>query len=271
TALVPSQVNEILYLSGYIDGKEKYFWLIMEDKQVQNMISLNLPDVEQQEAEQLNHSSAIIDNQAPSLTLISEFILTAITAGDTPGYYFYNPQEHYLYFQKDNGLSGSQAQLVATNIKSLFPINNKFFSLREDGVFSLLDNQGRNVLLGVSVDWLREHSDNVKQELDDLIYEMPHSTDHIMLQGLQDREGNPIRSWYDSIAGRIVRCGSSLDVNHDLVYLGLSEDQREALIYDNDEQQQYSFLQPPTVMLTPTETGLSITDLPEDSLWAALA
>lgn len=92
-----------------------------------------------------------------------------------------------------------------------------------------------------------------------------------MLQGVQDREGNLIRSWYDSIAGRIVRCGSSLDVNHNLVYLELSEDQREALIYDNDEQRQYNFLQPPTVMLTPTEIGLSSTDLTEDTLWVALA
>lgn len=51
------------------------------------------------------------------------------------------------------------------------------------------------------------------------------------------RRGDPIRAWYDSIAGRIVQAGSSVDANHDLVYLGLSEDRREALIYDNDEQQ----------------------------------
>ena len=61
---------------------------------------------------------------------------------------------------------------------------------------------------------------------------------------------------------------ASLDTNHDLVYLGLSADRRNALIYDNDEQQQYSFLQPTTVTLTPTESGLLISDIPANPLWA---
>lgn len=92
-----------------------------------------------------------------------------------------------------------------------------------------------------------------------------------MLHGLQDQAGDPIRAWYDSIAGRIVQAGSSVDANHDLVYLGLSEDRREALIYDNDEQQQYRFLQPAIVTLTPTESGLLISDIPADPLWATFA
>lgn len=62
--------------------------------------------------------------------------------------------------------------------------------------------------------------------------------------------------------------GASLDANHDLVYLGLYTDRQNALIYNNDEQQQYSFLQSTTVTLTPTESGLLISDIPADPLWA---
>ncbi|WGO84297.1 hypothetical protein [Arsenophonus apicola] len=135
----------------------------------------------------------------------------------------------------------------------------------------MLDNEGKNVLIGVSQDWLRQHSDDVILYLNKLIDAMPHTADYIMLQGLHDREGNPIRGWYDNIAGRIVQGGSSLDANHDLVYSGLSKDRSEALIYDNDEQQQYRFLQPANVTLTPTESGLLISDIPADPLWAAFA
>ncbi|HGJ5874099.1 MAG TPA: TcdA/TcdB pore-forming domain-containing protein [Arsenophonus apicola] len=231
--LVPSRVAEVLYLSGYIDKQKQHYWLIPTANHGHKVIRLNLPTLVEQEEVPLPNDDTIV-NQSLSLAPLSEFILAATTMGESPGYYFYNFQKHTLYFQPDDGLSNNQAQLVATNIKTLFPINNKLFSLRQNGIFSLLDNQGRNVLLGVSQDWLRQHSVDVTLELEKLIETMPHSADHIMLQGLQDRDGNPIRGWYDSLAGRIVQGGSSLDANHDLVYLGLSKDQREALIYDND-------------------------------------
>ncbi|HGJ5863758.1 MAG TPA: hypothetical protein ACHBZ9_11845 [Arsenophonus nasoniae] len=262
---------DTLYLSGYLDGQEKYYWIITKDKHVHKTISLNLPKVKPQTTDPLDPANELPESQLPSLTVMTEFILAANTTGDAPSYYFYNPQKHELYFQSDDGLSHNQAQLVASNIKSLFPINNKLFSLRDDGAFSLLDNQGKNVLLGVSQEWLRQHHDDAKLELDKLIKAMPYSTDYLMLHGLQDQAGDPIRAWYDSIAGRIVQAGSSVDANHDLVYLGLSEDRQEALIYDNDEQQQYRFLQPAIVTLTPTESGLLISDIPADPLWATFA
>ena len=87
------------------------------------MISLNLPKIKPLEAEPLNHANDLKDSQS-----LSEFILAAATKGESPSYYFYNPLKHELYFQPDDGFSNSQAQLVATNIKSLFPINNKLFS-----------------------------------------------------------------------------------------------------------------------------------------------
>ncbi|WGL97611.1 TcdA/TcdB pore-forming domain-containing protein [Arsenophonus sp. aPb] len=268
-AFIPSRLAKIVYLSGYNDGQEQHYWLITEDPYAQNMIRLNL--VTQSESDVLPHTDVVIANQAQSSASLAEFILVATTTGESTGYYFYHPQTHALYFQPDNGLSNSQAQLVANNIRSLFPINNKLFCQREDGIFSLLDNQGKNILIGISQDWLRQHNDNVILDLHKLINGMPDSADYIMLQGLQDRDGNPIRGWYDSKAGRIVQAGSSLDANHDLVYLGLSEDRQEALIYDNDEQQQYRFLQPANVTLTPTENGLLISDIPTDPLWAAFA
>ena len=46
---------------------------------------------------------------------------------------------------------------------------------------------------------------HVKLELDNLIYKIPYSADYIILQGLQDREGNSIRAWYDSIATQMWR------------------------------------------------------------------
>jgi len=267
--LIPSRLAEIVYLSGYKDGQEQHYWLITKGKYVNNVIRLNL--VAQSERDAQPHTDMVIANQTQLSAPLSEFILVATTVGESTGYYFYNPQTHALYFQPDNGLSNSQAQLVASNIQSLFPINNKLFCQQEGGIFSLLDNQGKNVLLGVSQDWLRQHSDDVILDLNKLIDAMPNSADYLMLQGLQDREGNPVRAWYDSKAGRIVQGGSSLNANHDLVYLGLSEDRQEALIYDNDEQQQYRFLQPANVTLTPSESGLLISDIPTDPLWATFA
>ena len=48
---------------------------------------------------------------------------------------------------------------------------------------------------------------HVKLELDNLIYKIPYSIQPIIiiLQRLQDREGNSIRAWYDSIATQMWR------------------------------------------------------------------
>ncbi|QBY44560.1 TcdA/TcdB pore-forming domain-containing protein [Arsenophonus nasoniae] len=267
--LIPSQLAEIVYLSGYNDGQRQHYWLITKGQYENNVIHLNL--VAQSERDALPHADEVIANPAQRSASLAEFILVATATGESTGYYFYNPQTHALYFQPDNGFSNSQAQLVASNIRSLFPINNKLFCQREDGIFSLLDNQGKNVLIGVSQDWLHQHSDRVILDLNKLIDAVPHAADYLILQGLQDREGNPVRAWYDSNVGCIVQAASSLDSNHELIYLGLSNDRREALIYDNDEQQQYRFLQPTNVTLTPTETGLLISDIPADPLWATFA
>ncbi|WGO84296.1 TcdA/TcdB pore-forming domain-containing protein [Arsenophonus apicola] len=123
--LIPSRLAEVVYLSGYNDGQEQHYWLITEGKYVNNVIRLNLPTGTQREGDILPSADATMANQSPSLAVLPEFILAATTTGWKSGCYFYNPHQHTLYFQLGNGLSDIQAQLVATNIKTLFPINNK--------------------------------------------------------------------------------------------------------------------------------------------------
>nr|WP_323864933.1 TcdA/TcdB pore-forming domain-containing protein [Xenorhabdus sp. Flor] len=233
---------EVISLSGRVAGVDRHYWLQTDGKQLQNVVRMNRINPDQEDAGIL----AELKEKNPALDLLAltaDFTLVFTTAGDKPGYYFYSHQRHSLYFQQDNGLSGTPASKVtADDIRSVSIANNQLVALSSSGVLWRADDQGSTRLIGVTADWLLQpHEQGLTAALRQLARDNPDQFNALLLLGLQDRDGKPVSAWYDSKADRVVQGRVGLNTEHTRVYLGLAEaeDGRQAWIFDTDNHQLY--------------------------------
>ncbi|MDC9620245.1 TcdA/TcdB pore-forming domain-containing protein [Xenorhabdus sp. XENO-7] len=229
---------EVISLSGRVAGVDRHYWLQTDGKQLQNVVRMNRINPDQEDADIL----AELKKKNPALlALTADFTRVFTTTGDKPGYYFYSHQRHSLYFQKDNGLSGTPASKVAVDdIRSVSIANKQLVALSSRGVLWLADDQGSIRLIGVTADWLQQpHQNGLTAALSQLARDNPDRFSTLLLLGLQDSNGKPISAWYDSTAGRVVQGGVGLITEHTLTYLGLAEDGSQAWIFDTDNHQLY--------------------------------
>ncbi|MBC8944526.1 TcdA/TcdB pore-forming domain-containing protein [Xenorhabdus indica] len=233
---------EVISLSGRVAGMDKHYWLQTDGKQPQNMVKMNRVNPDQEDAGIL---AELKKKNSDLQTLTADFTLVFTTTGAKPGYYFYSHQRHSLYFQQDNGLSGSPASKVAVDdIRSVSIANKQLVVLSSGGMLWLADDQGSIRLIGVTVDWLLQpHQQGLTAALRQLARDTPDQFSTLLLQGLQDRDGKPVSAWYDSKADLVVQGRVGLNTEHTLVYLGLAEaeaeDGRQAWIFDTDNHQLY--------------------------------
>ncbi|WP_241826198.1 TcdA/TcdB pore-forming domain-containing protein [Photorhabdus khanii] len=218
---VKGSLAEVISLSGQVAGVDRHYWLQTDGKQLQNVVRMNRinPDL---------------------LTLTADFTYVFTTAGDKPGYYFYSHQRHSLYFQQDNGLSGTPAsKLSVDDIRSVSIVNKQLVALSSNGKLWLADDQGSLRLIGVTADWLLQpHHQGLTDALSQL-RDTPDQFSTLLLLGLRDRDGKPVSAWYDRKADLVVQGRVGLNTEHTLVYLGLAEDGRQAWIFDTDNHQLY--------------------------------
>lgn len=195
----------VVSVVGKKDNRQQRCWLFMGKQGFQAAVIANVPVV------------------------LQDIELAFVTPTDNPGYYFYSQSAQHLYFQENNGLSGTPANLVLTDkIKSVFRQNQQAFALTNKGVLWLLNNQGGAQLAGLMEEWLHLHWKTLTEDLATLSGFTPYKLDNLLLQGMQDSAGNPVVAWYDSVAGRVVQSGSNVDAKHRLHYLGLADDLRQA-------------------------------------------
>ncbi len=145
---------EVIGLSGRVAGVDRHYWLQTDGKQLQNVVRMNRINPNQEDASIL----ADLKKKNPDLlALTADFTRVFTTAGDKPGYYFYSHQRHSLYFQQDNGLSGTPAsKLAVDDIRSVSIANKQLVALSSSGKLWLADDQGSIRLIGVTADWLRQ-------------------------------------------------------------------------------------------------------------------
>lgn len=206
----------VVSVVGKKDNRQQRCWLFMGKQGFQAAVIANVPVV------------------------LQDIELAFVTPTDNPGYYFYSQSAKHLYFQENNGLSGTPANLVLTDkIKSVFRQNQQAFALTSKGVLWLLNNQGGAQLAGLMEEWLHLHWKTLTEDLATLSGFTPHKLDNLLLQGMQDSAGNPVVAWYDSVAGRVVQSGSNVDAKHRVDYLGLADDLRQAWFFDMDSQTVY--------------------------------
>ncbi|WP_262947601.1 TcdA/TcdB pore-forming domain-containing protein [Xenorhabdus indica] len=231
---------EVISLSGRVAGVDKHYWLQTDGKQPQNVVRMNRVDPDQEDAGIL---AELKKKNSDLQALTADFTLVFTTTGAKPGYYFYSHQRHSLYFQQDNGLSGSPASKVAVDdIRSVSIANKQLVVLSSGGMLWLADDQGSIRLIGVTVDWLLQpHQQGLTAALRQLARDTPDQFSTLLLLGLQDRDGKPVSAWYDSKADLVVQGRVGLNTEHTLVYLGLAEaeDGRQAWIFDTDNHQLY--------------------------------
>ncbi|MEX0446748.1 TcdA/TcdB pore-forming domain-containing protein [Xenorhabdus sp. SGI246] len=234
---------EVISLSGRVAGIDKHYWLQTDGKQPQNVVRMNRINPDQEDASIL---AELKKKNSDLQALTADFTLVFTTTGDKPGYYFYSHQRHSLYFQQDNGLSGTPASKVAVDdIRSVSIANKQLVVLSSEGMLWLADDQGSIRLIGVTADWLQFQShqkadkESLTAALSQLVRDNPDRLSTLLLLGLQDSNGKPISAWYDSTAGRVVQGGVGLITEHTLTYLGLAEDGSQAWIFDTDNHQLY--------------------------------
>ncbi|WP_340622197.1 TcdA/TcdB pore-forming domain-containing protein [Xenorhabdus siamensis] len=240
---VKGSLAEVISLSGRLADVDRHYWLQTDGKQPQNLIRMNRVNPDQEDAGIL---AELKKKNADLQALTPDFTLVFTTTGDKPGYYFYSHQRHSLYFQQDNGLSGTPASKVAVDdIRSVSIANKQLVVLSSGGILWLADDQGSIRLIGVTADWLQLQShqkadkESLIAALSQLVRDNPDRLSTLLLLGLQDSNGKPISAWYDSTAGRVVQGGVGLITKHTLTYLGLAEDGSQAWIFDTDNHQLY--------------------------------
>ncbi|CDL86199.1 conserved hypothetical protein [Xenorhabdus cabanillasii JM26] len=233
---------EVISFSGRVAGVDRHYWLQTDGRQLQNVVRMNRINPDQEDAgilDKLKKKNPALD----LLALTADFTLVFTTAGDKPGYYFYSHQRHSLYFQQDNGLSGTPASKVAVDdIRSVSIANNQLVVLSSSGVLWRADDQGSIRLIGVTADWLLQpHQKGLTAALSQLVRDTPDQFSTLLLLGLQDRDGKPVSAWYDSKEELVVQGRVGLNTEHTLVYLGLAkaENGRQAWIFDTDNHQLY--------------------------------
>ncbi|WGJ62510.1 hypothetical protein [Wolbachia endosymbiont of Frankliniella intonsa] len=111
-----------------------------------------------------------------------------------------------------------------------------------EGALWSLDDQGTAKLASVNADWLSYHRQNLIKDLGQLAHDTTSKFNNLLLLGMQDSDGNPVNAWYDSVADLVIQGGSNLNAEHNLVYLGLDNDEKQAWIFDDNDQRVY--LQP---------------------------
>ncbi|WP_339057742.1 TcdA/TcdB pore-forming domain-containing protein [Candidatus Regiella endosymbiont of Tuberolachnus salignus] len=209
-------IGPVVSVSGKQNNREQRCWLFVGEQGLQAAVIANLP------------------------VMLQDIELAFVTPTDNSGYYFYSQSAHHLYFQENNGLSGTPATLVdIDNIKSVFKQNQQAFALTDEGVLWLLNNQGSAQLAGLMPEWLHLHRQELMARLEQLSGSTPHKLNNLLLPGIQDSAGYPVIAWYDSVAGRVVQSGSNVDAKHRLHYLGLTHDSRQAWLFDMDSQRLY--------------------------------
>ncbi|QTL41174.1 Mcf protein [Xenorhabdus budapestensis] len=236
---VKGSPSEVISLSGRVAGVDRHYWLQTDGKQLQHVVKMNRINPDQEDAGILDE---LKKKNSDRLALTADFTLVFTTTGDKPGYYFYSHQRHRLYFQRDNGLSGTPASKVAVDdIRSVSIANKQLVALSSSGLLWLADDQGSIRLIGVTADWLllQSHQKGLTVALSQLAQDNPDRFSTLLLLGLQDSNGKPISAWYDSTAGRVVQGGVGLITEHTLTYLGLAEDGSQAWIFDTDNHQLY--------------------------------
>ncbi|MDE9520039.1 hypothetical protein KKJ17_20675, partial [Xenorhabdus bovienii] len=71
---------------------------------------------------------------------------------------------HSLYFQQDNGLSGTPVSKVAIDdIRSVSIVNKQLVALSSWGMLWLAGDQGSVRLIGVTTDWLQLQQKKLQQ------------------------------------------------------------------------------------------------------------
>ncbi|WP_237387987.1 TcdA/TcdB pore-forming domain-containing protein [Xenorhabdus sp. Sc-CR9] len=255
---------EVIGLSGQVAGVDRHYWLQTDGKQLQNVVRMNRINPDQEDAGILTvlndkkrnnpdqENDGILvglnDKKRSILALTADFTLVFTTTGDKPGYYFYSHQRHSLYFQQDNGLSGTPVSKVAIDdIRSVSIVNKQLVALSSWGMLWLADDQGSVRLIGVTTDWLQLQQKKLQQHgqktLTDVLKQMTQDTPDrfstLLLLGLQDKDGKPVSAWYDSTKNKVVQSRIGLNTEHTLDYLGLAGDGSQAWIFDTDNHQLY--------------------------------
>ncbi|EKT58227.1 TcdA/TcdB pore-forming domain-containing protein [Providencia burhodogranariea] len=186
-------------------------------------------------------------------------------------YYFYSPQLKKLYFQPDNGITvkdDSMAHEIKSSIQILFLLQGQLIAQSEDGILWEIGIQDKLNLMGVTIDWLLKHRQDLITALRELA-EREDTLPAIRVQGLTDTENKVIMTWYDVAAEEIIQGGAGIDVTHDIHYLGLSSDGDQAWLYDNTSGQLYRQPLLQENLLTVTELGQSLVEIPPSECWLA--
>lgn len=237
------QVKGTLAASISLSGEEKTsegYWLFSDGQEIKGCVKANLGEA----------------------ALPSDLVLAFVTRNDKPGYYFFSREKGCVYFQADNGLSGTQATRVPlSGVKSVIPCDQQYFVLTNEGTVWLLNDGGKGKLVGVALEWLHHHRKNLTTQLDLLATQNDNKFDNLLLWGMQDRTGKVLSSWYDSVASRVIQGGPDLNADHRLTYLGLSHDNSHAWIFDADSQTLYRQPQAENAVLTLSQS-LVPDDLP---------
>ncbi|MGW7678901.1 TcdA/TcdB pore-forming domain-containing protein [Shewanella sp. S23-S33] len=183
---------------------------------------------------------ANVDTKIPA-----DLMLAFVTPTQNPSqsaFYFYSHSEQSLYFQADNGRLGTQAVKVdISSLKSVFTNNSQLFAQRLDGSVFVLDNSGTARLAGVNSDWLKVHRTSLLSSLQQLSMQNDLKLENLALLGLKDTDSQVINAWFDVKQQRLVMGGANLE-NHTLSYLGLSQDEKYAWIFDVSERALYKQL-----------------------------
>lgn len=216
---VNAELDRVITLSAKQGELNKRYWIRPGNLGLQGVIRANL------------------DAEIPA-----DLILAFVTPTEDPSqsaFYFYSHSEQSLYFQADNGMQGTRAVKVDIgSLKSVFTNNSQLFALRSDGSVFLLDNSGTARLAGVNSDWLKAHRTSLLSSLKQLTAQHDLKLANLALLGLKGAESQAINAWFDVKQLRLVMGGANLE-HHTLSYLGLSQDEKYAWIFDVSEQTLY--------------------------------
>lgn len=193
-----------------------------------------------------------------------------MTTGEKTSYYFYSSSQQKLYFQMDDGIADNQSSIaheVKSNIDSLSIFQGQLAAQCKDGTLWITDQQGNLRLMGVMDNWVLKHRENILVELRDLAIQEA-TLPAIRIQGIYDSKGNPIITWYDLVAEKLIQGGTGIDASNDIHYRGLTPDGKQAWLYDSVHRQLY--LQPlrQDTELVISDVGQNISAIPPAKRWS---
>ncbi|MCW2257606.1 hypothetical protein M2263_003697 [Providencia alcalifaciens] len=226
--------SQELHLLGRQDGTRYHSWFKKSEGKQKYQIFL-----------QMNFANAPEDIQQ-----------ITVTTGEKTSYYFYSSSQQKLYFQMDDGIADNKnsiAHEVKSDVYSLSVVQGQLTAQCKDGTLWMTDEQGSLRLMGVMDSWVLKHRENILTELRDLALREA-TLPAIRLQGIHDSKGNPIITWYDLAAEKLIQGGTGITVSNDIHYRGLTPDGKQAWLYDSVDRQLY--LQPLS-----QDTGLVISDV----------